>query len=191
MTAAAPCVAVLLAAAVLVRGDGGGDGGPPRLPPWVRRPRRSGPPPPQADAALLCDLVAAAVGAGLPPGRALTAALEALAREGYARVPELDRAAVRLSWGQDPQEFADALGTGPWDDLAEPLLLSARTGAPAASLLSSAAGARRARRRWEAEAAAARLSATLVLPLGLCTLPAFLLLGVVPVVLGLAREVLS
>jgi hypothetical protein len=35
------------------------------------------------------------------------------------------------------------------------------------------------------------LSALLVLPLGLCTLPAFLLLGVVPVVLTLAGEVLG
>ncbi|WP_432561543.1 type II secretion system F family protein [Kineococcus sp. SYSU DK003] len=192
-------VAALLAAAVLAATRRGGDprADGPRSPRSVvrryaravRRRDRTGASPP--DVALVCDLVAAAVGAGLPPGRALEAALDALAGEGYAEDAALRRAAARLSWGGDPAEAAQALadGSAPWADLAEPLLLSARTGAPAATLLTSAAASVRARRRWSAEAAAARLSASLVLPLGLCTLPAFLLLGVVPVVLSLAAEV--
>nr|WP_281373009.1 type II secretion system F family protein [Kineococcus aurantiacus] len=190
----------MLAAAVLVAGGAR----PPRVPrvPGVRavlgarglpgRRRRGAPGPPAPDVALVCDLVAAAVEAGLPPGRALEACLDALAAEGFREDPELRRAAVRLSWGADAGESAAALRAGgTWDDLAEPLLLSARTGAGVATLLGSAATSRRARRRWEAEAAAGRLAASLVLPLGLCTLPAFLLLGVVPVVLTLAGQVLS
>lgn len=196
-------VGALLGAAVLVAGGARRPGAAPRgsrrrgSGPRSSRPRssplrRRDPGPPGPDVALVCDLVAAAVGAGLPPGRALEAALDALAAEGFAEDAVLRRAAVRLSWGADPDEFAAVLaGCGAWDDLAETLLLSARTGAPAATLLSSAAASRRARRRWEVEAAAGRLAARLVLPLGLCTLPAFLLLGVVPVVLTLAGQVLS
>lgn len=195
----AAVVAALLAAAVLAparAGDGrtrrGHPGFPADLLGRVRR-RRVPDRLPTVEAPLVADLLAAAVTAGMPPGRALAAVLDALAQEGFAAEPALQRAAVRLSWGSGPDGPAAAFAQdgGRWDELAEPLLLSARTGAPVADLLRSAAAAGRDRRRWEAEAAAARLSASLVLPLGLCTLPAFLLLGVVPVVLSLAGDVLS
>lgn len=204
-------VAVLLAAAVLLGAGASPDGGRPPVRegagrwrgsvPGVLRlmgarrdhgARRTGPPSP--DVALVCDLVAAAVGAGLPPGRALGAALDALAAQGFAEDPVLRRASVQLSWGTGPEDVVRGLAEdprAPWRDLAEPLLLSARTGAAASGLLTSAAASVRARRRWEAEAAAARLAASLVVPLGLCTLPAFLLLGVVPVVLSMATELLG
>lgn len=147
----------------------------------------------RADVPLVLDLVAAAVRAGLPPGRALEATLDALSAAGVPEDPALRRVAVQLSWGSAAEEAWSSLTaqTARWDELADALLLSTRTGAPAASLLASAASSARAARRWNAEAAAARLSALLVLPLGLCTLPAFLLLGVVPVVLTLAGEVLG
>ncbi|MDP9399182.1 MAG: type II secretion protein F, partial [Actinomycetota bacterium] len=48
----------------------------------------------------------------------------------------------------------------------------------------------RAARRWTAEAAARRVAVCAVAPLGACFLPAFLLLGVVPVVVGAAELVL-
>lgn len=155
----------------------------------VPAPRRPGP---RADVPLVLDLVAAAVEAGLPPGRALEAAVDALAATGIEETG-LRRVALQLSWGSPPEDAwrAAAEEGGRWEELAEALLLSTRTGAPAASLLTSAAASARAARRWDAEAATARLSALLVLPLGLCTLPAFLLLGVVPVVLTLAGEVLG
>ena len=197
--AGAVLVAVVLAAAVLVAGGGTaprpGAGPPP--PRWGRvrsrlTRRASRRREPSVDVPLVLDLVAAAVAAGLPPGRALEAAVDALAGTG-AEETALRRVAVQLSWGSSPEEaWRDLTGESErWDELAEALLLSTRTGAPAASLLASAAASARAARRWEAEAAAARLSALLVLPLGLCTLPAFLLLGVVPVVLTLAGEVLG
>jgi pilus assembly protein TadC len=48
----------------------------------------------------------------------------------------------------------------------------------------------RAARRADAEAAAQRLGVLVVLPLGLCFLPAFLLTGVVPVVVAVLGDVL-
>lgn len=171
-----------------------GDGLPHPAPGWWRRlrfPHREGVV--VADVPLVLDLVAAAVRAGLPPGRALAAALDALAAAGVPEDPALRRVAVQLSWGSAAEDAWQGLSaeSDRWDELADALLLSTRTGAPAASLLTSAAASARSARRWNAEAAAARLSALLVLPLGLCTLPAFLLLGVVPVVLTLAGEVLG
>jgi len=60
------------------------------------------------------------------------------------------------------------------------LELSRRAGVPAAELLRSEARERRAAARSAAHERAAALSVWLMLPLGLCVLPAFLVLGVVP-----------
>jgi pilus assembly protein TadC len=49
----------------------------------------------------------------------------------------------------------------------------------------------RAARREQAELAAARLGVRLVLPLGLAILPGFVLLAVVPIILGLATSLLE
>ncbi|MGJ9426727.1 type II secretion system F family protein [Nesterenkonia halotolerans] len=62
------------------------------------------------------------------------------------------------------------------------------TGAPTAELLELTAVQERARRRQRIDEQAARLGVQMVLPLGLCFLPAFILLGVIPVVLGLMQE---
>lgn len=68
------------------------------------------------------------------------------------------------------------------------LELSVRTGAPAIELLRGEAWLARQRARAQGRETAARLSTRLLLPLGICTLPAFLLLGVVPAVLGVVRS---
>ena len=60
------------------------------------------------------------------------------------------------------------------------LELSRRAGVPAAELLHSEAGQLRAAARASAQERAAALSVRLMLPLGLCVLPAFVALGVVP-----------
>ncbi|WP_254845612.1 type II secretion system F family protein [Microbacterium sp. RURRCA19A] len=72
--------------------------------------------------------------------------------------------------------------------IAASLELSIRTGAPAVELLRGEAWLARRRARTEGRETAARLSTRLLLPLGVCTLPAFLLLGVVPAVLGVIRS---
>jgi tight adherence protein B len=58
--------------------------------------------------------------------------------------------------------------------------LSRRAGVPAAELLRAEADERRREARADAQAKAAALAVRLMLPLGLCVLPAFIVLGVVP-----------
>ncbi len=65
------------------------------------------------------------------------------------------------------------------------LRFATSTGAPSAALLHAHAAQLRRRHNREIERRAAALGVQLVLPLGLCSLPAFVCLGVVPVVLGL------
>lgn len=64
------------------------------------------------------------------------------------------------------------------------LALSQAAGVPATGLLRIEAGIRRSGARLAARERAARLGVTLMLPLGLCVLPAFLLLAVVPLLLS-------
>jgi len=66
------------------------------------------------------------------------------------------------------------------------LSLSRAAGVPAVELLRSSAWLARHRARTEGRLGAARLASRLLLPLGVCTLPAFLLLGVAPMMLGIA-----
>ncbi|OIJ36600.1 hypothetical protein BK826_01510 [Rothia kristinae] len=79
-----------------------------------------------------------------------------------------------------PGEQAQELRT-----LREALDFAVRTGAPAAALLRAQAGRIRNRRHRSAQQQAAALGVRLMLPLGLCSLPAFVCLGVVPVLIGL------
>ncbi|WP_019181617.1 type II secretion system F family protein [Microbacterium yannicii] len=64
------------------------------------------------------------------------------------------------------------------------LALSRSAGVPAVELLRASAAHARHRARVEGRLRAARLSSRLLLPLGVCTLPAFLLLGVAPMLLS-------
>ena len=64
-----------------------------------------------------------------------------------------------------------------------------RPGVPAVVLLRSEAdGRRRAARVRSRPARAAELETRLLLPLGLCVLPAFVLLGVVPIALAIVSS---
>jgi len=64
------------------------------------------------------------------------------------------------------------------------LRLSRIAGAPAVDLLRAAAATARHRTRTEGRLRAAKLGSRLLLPLGVCTLPAFMLLGVGPMLLS-------
>lgn len=74
------------------------------------------------------------------------------------------------------------------DPVAATLDMAMRTGVPASELLRGDAWLARHRARTDGRAAAARLSTMLLLPLGICTLPAFLLLAVAPMMLGVLRS---
>jgi pilus assembly protein TadC len=165
-----------------------------------------------SDLALVIDLVAAGLRAGLPLPLALRAVAEACGRggpggptgpggsgatgpdpapgpelrpdPGAARdaAPGLRRLADVLETGDRVTGVAVAPGLGA---LVEAVDFAARSGAPLAPLLAEAARTVRRVRREAAVRAAGRLSASLVLPLGLAALPGFLLLGVAPVVVRL------
>lgn len=69
------------------------------------------------------------------------------------------------------------------------LALSSRAGVPAVDLLRATADAQRQAARTAGRVRAAQLGSRLLLPLGVCTLPAFLLLGVGPMLLGVMSTV--
>ena len=141
------------------------------------------------DAAVALDLLAGL----LESGQSLYSGLDLLGAHlpGGAplrRVTALLHAGV--NWDEawtDPDAAADCSDPDRHDllELGERLRFAHVTGAPTAALLrSTAAGLRRHRKR-EAERRAAELATRLVLPLGLCQLPAFICLGVIPMVLAL------
>ncbi len=131
-------------------------------------------------------LLAAAVRGGLPPAEALAMVCVALpgpAADSLALLPP------RIALGVDPAEVwrsleADAVLA----PLGRTLARSARTGEPVAEALDRLGTELAARARAETEDAARQVGVRAAVPLGLCLLPSFLLLGIVPVVAGLVAE---
>lgn len=148
---------------------------------------RSGAVLPDISPAVVMELVAAGLDCGLAPQRAVEAAV-AVAGEGTARRLASCLGAwtlgadVAIAWQGVPAEY---------EPLARSLVLADRTGASAAVVLRRVSGDERAHRRRRARLAARRLGVRLVVPLGLTTLPAFVLWAVVPVVVGLAGQLLG
>lgn len=101
---------------------------------------------------------------------------------------QCDVVAIALSGGVSVdralQVVADAGGGAAEPATDEILRLSRRAGAPAVDLLRATAGSARHRSRTDGRMRAARLGSRLLIPLGVCTLPAFLLLGVGPMLLS-------
>jgi Flp pilus assembly protein TadB len=133
---------------------------------------------------LVADLLSAAVTAGTPPDRA---ALLVGAAAGGPLGVLLVSGAERAALGGDPaaawRELADRPVT---KRLARALVTAGTRGAAPAEALAGVAADARDSTRWSAEARARALGARAAAPLGLCFLPAFLLVGVVPVVAGAA-----
>jgi pilus assembly protein TadC len=105
----------------------------------------------------------------------------------------LSRAADLLALGADPASaWSDPVPH--CDDQAEALLRLARRSASSGAALAQGVSELAAQAREEAadaaRAAAERAAVLIAGPLGLCYLPAFLCLGIVPVVAGLAGDVL-
>ena len=71
------------------------------------------------------------------------------------------------------------------------LELSARAGAPVAELLKAEAFRVRRAARADGTARAAALGVRLMLPLGVCVLPAFVLLGVAPLMISVISGTLG
>lgn len=141
----------------------------------------------QPDADLVLEVVAVALAAGAPVPRALATVGAAWpGAVGAALVRAAGALALGSSWSA-----AWAGSSGAARAVADALEPSAATGSSPVPLLRSAAAAARRRRRAAGRTATGRVGVWLVLPLGLCFLPAFLLLGVVPVVLSIAGRLLG
>ncbi|MCL2466028.1 MAG: type II secretion system F family protein [Micrococcales bacterium] len=154
--------------------------------PWtVRRttpaPADTPPTPAAPDAVLLLALLDAAIGAGAPVPRALQAVGASV---GGAVGDALATVGGRLTLGASWSEAVAAAPASLCDQL-EPLGASWTSGAAPGPLLRQACDRLVRDRRDLTRVAAARLGVRLVLPLGLCLLPSFVLLGIVPVVLSL------
>lgn len=136
------------------------------------------------------DLLAACLAGGAEIGRAVSAVAEAAPDPVGGR---LHRVAVFLALGAAPAEAWGALaaGEGPAAAAARALVRSAEGGAPVAEAVHAVAERARDEARARARTRARRAGVLAVGPLGLCFLPAFLLAGVVPAVLGLAGPLLT
>lgn len=147
------------------------------------------------DVPLLLELLAAASEAGMTLAGALGIVSEVASAE--IRQP-LRRVVAGLEMGASwEHSWAGAQGMGgaktgsgtrgasEVERLREALSFSALTGASAAPLLYSEAAQIRRQNKREAEAKASALGVKLVIPLGLCSLPAFICLGIVPVVIAM------
>jgi pilus assembly protein TadC len=184
-------VAVLLAAALLLGADSrpkvraGLTGVQP-----TRRPTPRGAGDPLA-AASSFDVLAACLRSGMAVSTAASATA-ASAPAALARV--LNRAADLLALGAEG-ETAWTSRDGRADEHAEALLrLARRSASSGAALAQGVAELADQSRRDAADAATAAAERSSVLiagPLGLCYLPAFVCLGIVPVVAGLAGDVLG
>ena len=97
-----------------------------------------------------------------------------------------------LSLGADPEvSWAPVAALPEIEPLARMARRSARSGASLADAVAELAEAERASAEDAAAAAAERAGVLISGPLGLCFLPAFVCLGIVPVVIGLAGNVLG
>lgn len=178
-------VGVLLGVAVAVAGPRGIR----RLEPRSQRQQRERL---LAELPLALDLLASCLAGGAPLAAAARAVGVALPGPIGTR---LSGVAAALDVGSPPAEAWALLGGAtPEDPLgpaARALGRAADGGAPVAQAVSRLAADARADAAARGEEAARRVGVLAVAPLGLCFLPAFVLLGVVPVVVGLAAPLLG
>lgn len=142
------------------------------------------------------ELVAIALSGGVSIERALAVVADAGSLRGPA-VPASTPAAGRAARAgrtepaatpASPDDVASPEDVASPDDVASDvasvLALSRSAGVPAVELLRASADHARHRARVDGRLRAAKLSSRLLVPLGVCTLPAFLLLGVAPMLLS-------
>jgi pilus assembly protein TadC len=135
-----------------------------------------------------CDLLATCLATGLAPPAALRVVSDAV---GGPVADRLRAAAAGWQVGIFPAAAAGSGRPDPVDRLLNGLRRAAQTGAPLADTALDLAADERDRARWDALEQARRAGVQAVGPLAACFLPAFVLLGVVPVVVGVATQVLA
>jgi pilus assembly protein TadC len=146
--------------------------------------------------ALVLDLLAATLAAGAPPEHAIAEVAVAVEAHGTAGMraaaAPLQLVGRLLRLGSDPATAWSGLDSV--DGLAQVGLAGRRcahSGARLANALADTAGDLRAEHQAASISRAQRTGVWTLLPLGCCFLPAFICLGVLPVVLGVAGQVLG
>jgi pilus assembly protein TadC len=141
-----------------------------------------------ADLPLAADLLAAVLRCGAPVDRAALTVAETVGGPLGERLARVGRA---LRLGATPDEawthLAPVAGA---DRLTRAAVRSHNSGAALAGALTRVADDLRADRAAATEAAARRAGVLIVLPLGLCFLPAFVLAGLLPVIVAVLGDVL-
>lgn len=143
----------------------------------------------ERQAPVLADLLAALLASGATVRDALQAAASAM--------PEPTSTALRpvvsaIDLGADPAAAWRAVGIVPAHaPIVDAICRSHDSGAPVSTVLMRAADDIRRDRRRDIEVAARSAGVRAVAPLAACFLPAFLLLGVVPVVASLASGLIT
>jgi Flp pilus assembly protein TadB len=137
---------------------------------------------------LVAELLSAAIAAGCPPIAAAEVVADAI---GGPVGAALRHAAASARLGSDPGVGWLALGADPdWRPLARALAGAVTRGTSPVGVLDRVAQDARDTARWSAEARARSLGARAAAPLGLCFLPAFVLVAIVPLVVTAAAPVL-
>jgi len=143
----------------------------------------------EADLPFGADLLAAALRAGAPPEAAARTVGTALGGPLGERLVRVGRA---LRLGTPAAEAWAGLGTGTGAvRLARTAARTEHSGSALGAALNRLADDLRVARLVTAEGAAHRAGVLVVLPLGLCFLPAFVLAGLVPVIVAVLGDVLS
>ncbi|WP_374200369.1 type II secretion system F family protein [Arthrobacter sp. M4] len=137
-----------------------------------------------SDTAMILELVAAMLDSGAGLGRALEIVAACAAPQLRTTLrPVVAALAIGTNWETAWRSAGPA--TKPALELKESLGFAALTGAPSSSILYAQAARLRRESFRAAERKAAALGVKLVVPLGLCSLPAFICLGVLPVLLAM------
>lgn len=141
------------------------------------------------DLPLVLDLAAAGLRSGRPLADALTLAAPAGSASDAAL---LDRVATLSRLGADPEHaWSGVPRDGPLGQVAGVALRSSSSGLKLASGMERLAGDLRAERATAAAVRAHRAGVLAMAPLAACFLPSFVCLGIVPVVVGVARDAFS
>lgn len=135
------------------------------------------------------DLLAAAIEAGAPVSHAVDVVATA---SPPATSQVLGRVASHLALGRSATDVWHELASHPvWGDAALDLGRSERSGTPIEEALRIHADEARRRRQEAATARARSVGVKSMVPLMVCFLPAFLLVGVVPIIAGLLTSILG
>ena len=131
------------------------------------------------------DLVAACLEAGRPPGLALRLAGEATADPLGADLSTLaHRITVAGDLGTALQDVS-----GPLKPLARALRRASQSGVPISDVVAAVAGDVNRERMAQRREAARRVGVRTAAPLGVCFMPSFLLIGIVPTIVATASTI--